>query len=128
MSSNWLVLSFAVYVLDFCLILDWLITGSPALLLVASNEGDIFFIDPYKPHENLARYYAVPLPAHKIHSIDLLWVANVTYLFWSDHNAKALYSIVIDNPFKKSNRPTREVNIAKKIVSYRLFFYLIYNI
>lgn len=123
MSSYWLVLNFAVYVLDFCFILYWLITGTPAFLVVASNEGDLFFIDPYKPHENLAKYYAVPLPAHKIHSIDILWAANVTYLFWSDHNSKALYSIVIDNPLKKLNRTTREVNIAKKIVSYRQCFF-----
>lgn len=93
------------------------ITGAPALLVVASHEGDIFFIDPYKSHENLFKYSAVPLPAHKIHSIDILWAPNVLYLFWSDHNSKALYSIVVDNPVKKLNRTTREVNAVKKIVS-----------
>jgi len=80
---------------------------------VANNEGDIFFVDPYKSHENLFKYSAVTIPSHKIHSIDILWTINATYLFWSDHNSKALYSTIID----KSNRTTRDVNTAKKIVS-----------
>lgn len=105
-----------MYVFDFCLTSSCLITGVPALLVVASNEGDIFFIDPYKSHENLFKYSAVTLPAHKIYSIDILWTANTTYLFWSDKNSKALYSTIIDNSVRKSNRTTRDVNIVKKIV------------
>jgi len=80
---------------------------------VANNEGDIFFVDPYKSHENLFKYSAVTIPSHKIHSIDILWTINATYLFWSDHNSKALYSTIIN----RSNRTTRDVNTAKKIVS-----------
>lgn len=94
------------------------IIGAPALLVIASNEGDIFFVDPYKSHENLFKYSAVTLPAHKIHSIDILWTINGTYLFWSDHNSKALYSTLLDNPVRKSNRTTRDVNTVKTIVSY----------
>jgi hypothetical protein len=97
---------------------SYLITGVSALLVVASNEGDIFFVDPYKSHENVYNYSAVTLPAHKIHSIDILWTINATYLFWSDHNSKALYSTVIDHPVKKSNRTTRDVTNIKQIVSY----------
>lgn len=87
---------------------------------MASNEGDIFFIDPYKSHENLFKYSAVTLPAHKIHSIDVLWTKNITYLFWSDKNSKALYSTVINNPVRKSNRTrtSREVNSVKQIVRF----------
>lgn len=99
------------------------------MLVVASNEGDIFFIDPYKSHENVFKYSAVvttSLPSHKIHSIDILWTANVTYLFWSDHNSKALYSTIINNPLKKpSNLTTRDVNTIKKIV--RCYEYIILN-
>lgn len=98
----------------------YLIPGAPALLVVASNEGDIFFVDPYKSHENVFKYSTVvttSLPAHKIHSIDILWTVNVTYLFWSDHNSKALYSTIIDNPLRKlSNQTSRDVNSIKKIV------------
>ncbi|XP_027843018.2 low-density lipoprotein receptor-related protein 1 [Aphis gossypii] len=86
--------------------------GTPALLVVANNEGDIFFIDPYKSKENLFKSSAVTIPSHKIHSIDILWTINATYLFWSDHNSKALYSKIID----KSNRTTRDVNTAKLII------------
>lgn len=89
------------------------------MLVVASNEGDIFFIDPYKSHENLFKFSAVTLPAHKIHSIDVLWTKNGTYLFWSDKNSKALYSTIINNPVrKKSNRTTREVNSVDQIVRF----------
>jgi hypothetical protein len=97
-----------------CITLSYYIfIGAPALLVVANNEGDIFFIDPYKSKENLFKSSAVTIPSHKIHSIDILWTINATYLFWSDHNSKALYSKIID----KSNRTTRDVNTAKQIVS-----------
>lgn len=102
---------------DVCCTLSYLITGAPALLVVASNEGDIFFVDPYKSHENLYNYSAVPLPLHKIRSVDILWTINTTYLFWSDHNSHALYSTVIDHQVKKSNRTARDVTIVKQIVS-----------
>lgn len=102
------------------LTLNYLITGAPALLVVASNEGDIFFIDPYKSHEYVFKYSDVvttSLPAHKIHSIDMLWTKTLTYLFWSDHNSKALYSTIIDNSLKiSSNRTTGNVYSIKKIV------------
>lgn len=91
---------------------------------MANNEGDIFFVDPYKSHENLFKYSAVTIPSHKIHSIDILWTINETFLFWSDHNSKALYSTVID----KSNRTTRDVNTAKKIVSCRFCYFISCNI
>ncbi|XP_050433383.1 low-density lipoprotein receptor-related protein 1 isoform X2 [Adelges cooleyi] len=90
--------------------------GASALLVVASNEGDIYFVDPYKSHENFFKYSAVTLPAHKIHSIDILWSANVSYLFWSDHNSKALYSTILDNPVKKPSTITRDLNTVKTIV------------
>lgn len=96
------------------------------MLVVASNEGDIFFIDPYKSHENLFKYSAVTLPDHKIHSIDVLWTKNITYLFWSDKNSKALYSTFINNPVRKSNRTrtSREVNSVKQIVRFLFLIFI----
>lgn len=85
---------------------------------MASNDGNIFFVDPYKSHENFFKYSAVTLPAHKIHSIDILWTTNSSYLFWSDYNSKALYSTVIDNTLKKHDRTRRDVDTVKKIVGY----------
>ncbi|XP_050540895.1 low-density lipoprotein receptor-related protein 1 [Daktulosphaira vitifoliae] len=90
--------------------------GAPALLVVASNEGDIYYIDPYKSHENFFKYSAVMLPAHKMHSIDIMWSANLSYLFWSDHNSKALYSTVLENPVKKSIRMTPDINTTKAVI------------
>ena len=115
MSGNWYDQFFGMLnVFEMYLLLRVnIFIGTPALLVVANNEGDIFFVDPYKSHENLFKYSAVTIPSHKIHSIDVLWTINSTYLFWSDHNSKALYSTVID----KSNQTTRDVNTAKKIVS-----------